>query len=679
MSDAVRSIADQATDHAELSVALSVTKKTVWKRARREGWRFVEHAHPGGKKRIYQLADLPADVVEPLVLLRHQRQESPAEPSAAGGPGAPNSRQADGQAPASAALSAVSSQGEAAVISYSSEVLWRWYNKLGEDAKAKAQECLRAINAGLDLIGMGVPKRKAWEQAGKLIGKGRSTVQRWEKTLREEGYHRSDWLPALAPKYQGRASSAECAPEVWDMILNDYLRPEAPAAAACFYRARLWADERGLPMPSDRTLLRWLEPPEKGGKLPVHVRVLAREGVDALNRMRPAQRRCRKALHSMAVVNADGHKFDVMCRWADGYEGRPIMLAWQDVYSGKLLAYAVGRSESSDLVRVSWGRMVTQVGIPLEVLLDNGRAFASKYMSGGVGTRYRGKVLATDPEGVFLRMGSSVIWAEPAHGQSKPIERLFGEVAEYVSKHPICAGAYLGNSPTNKPANYGERVMPVEVFEEVLAAWVAQINAKPGRRGGICSGRSFNQTFQDGLKGVALRRATAEQRHLWMLGAVGIKARKPTGELHFEGNRYWDEALAAHVGDSLVVRFQPDDLHNGVIVETRDGRHICHAACIADTGFRDQAAAKESRRLLTTFRNKNKAALKALRSQEALEELKRAPVTPEPEPPIDHKVIAPVFGKRVSGSDVAPSDELDDGYENKLGAAIARFKENQSW
>ena len=65
----------------------------------------------------------------------------------------------------------------------------------------------------------------------------------------------------------------------------------------------------------------------------------------------------------------------------------------------------------------------------LITIVDNGRGFASKWMTGGSEWRFRGKVTAEEQTGVFRTLGTEVHFALPRHGQSKPIERLFRDGA----------------------------------------------------------------------------------------------------------------------------------------------------------------------------------------------------------------------------------------------------------
>ena len=72
--------------------------------------------------------------------------------------------------------------------------------------------------------------------------------------------------------------------------------------------------------------------------------------------------------------------------------------------------------------------------------------------------------------------------------------------------------------------------MPIEQFRALVHREIVRHNARPGRRGGSCNGRSFAQTFADsyGRDQVAIP-ATPAQRRLLQLAPEGVTCRKPTG------------------------------------------------------------------------------------------------------------------------------------------------------
>jgi len=349
---------------------------------------------------------------------------------------------------------------------------------------------------------------------------------------------------------------------------------------------------------------------------------MARKGQEAHDRLFPAQERDRSMFHALEAVNADGHKFDLFVRWPDGEIVRPLLSAWQDVLSGKILSYRIDKSENSDAIRLSFGDLVEAYGIPSYAFLDNGRAFASKWLTGGSPTRYRFKVKEDEPFGILPTLGVKVHWCRPYHGQSKPIERAWRDFCEYVAKHPAFEGAYTGNNPTAKPENYGSKAIDLDVFLKILATEIAEHNAREGRTGGVTNGRSFDQVFAESYENSVIKKATKEQRRLWLLTAESVSVRKQDGTIHMQfekRNRYWCEELQEFAGKKIVVRFDPQKLHDEVYCYTLDGRYIAAAQCVEAQGFGDTEAAREQAKDLKRFRRATKAKLAADRSMSVRE------------------------------------------------------------
>lgn len=467
-----------------------------------------------------------------------------------------------------------------------SNAAWAVFERLPHSARRKARERLGAIQAVEALEG--VSRGVAVAQVADHQGVSRSALWQWLALV--DDVPRADRLPALAPRHQGRTSTAECDPRAWDFFVADYLRPAQPALDACYGRLTEAAREHGwAPVPSSRTLRRRLE-----REFPKAALTLARQGRDAAARTFPAQRRDRSIFQACQAMNADGHKVDVTVQWEDGTTGRPILTAFQDLLSGAILAGRIDRTENREVVRLAFADVVERWGVPEHLFLDNGRHFASKWLSGGASHRYRFKRKDEEPEGIFKAVGVGHIhWTTPYHGQSKPIERAFRDFCEELAKHPAFEGAYTGRSPMHKPSNYGSRAIPIADFKAVLAREVDRHNNKTGRRGGVCAGRSFLQVIADSLaEGALVTRASPAQRRMLLLAAEGVTARKPTGEIVVLGNRYWSEDLLDHMGERLIARFDPEDLTQAVAVYTFDNRFIGEADALGDVAFIDAAGAR---------------------------------------------------------------------------------------
>jgi hypothetical protein len=496
-----------------------------------------------------------------------------------------------------------------------------------------------------------------------------TSIYNWETLVHR--VPRTDWLPFLAPRHAGRTNDrTEFDSAAWDFFITDYLRLEAPTLLACYRRLFDHSDPpqplNGWSVPCERTVARRVE------ALPQAMLVLAREGKEALARMYPSQRRDRSTLHALEAVNADFHKWDVFVRFPDGVIDRPQMVAFQDIHSGKMLAWRICRTPNRCAVRLAFGDLVERYGIPNGCVLDNGREFASKWITGGVSNRYRFKVRDDEPAGLLVQMGVEVHWATPYHGQSKPIERMFKDFAGDIAKHPAFAGAYTGNTPLAKPENYGSKAVPFDTFLSVLQSEIAAHNARSGRTGGICAGRSLDQVFAESYPNAKIKKASAEQRRLWLLAAEARRVDRITGELTLEGNRFWSDELHELRGELVTIRFDPDNLQLPLHVYRPDGAYLGDVPCLTPVGFFDADAARDHARARKHFVKATGAALDAQRKMKLADVAAQLPAHPtDPEPP-ENRVVAVRFGNTMRR---APMPELAEQteVEKAMDRANARY------
>lgn len=538
---------------------------------------------------------------------------------------------------------------------------WAWYDRQTEKTKQRARERLEILGAVHSLLTAGIGKVRAVEQVAQLKKVAQSSVHSWLAAV--AGIDRADWLPYLAPGHGGGRGAADCSPEAWDWIRADWLRLDEPRFTDCYRRLRDQAKIEGWTIPPERTLLRRIM------EIPEAQRVLLRKGVDALRRMFPAQRRDRGVFHALEAVNADGHTWDVFVEWPDGTIARPNMVVFQDLYSARILSWRVCPALSWHAVRLAFGDLVEAYGIPSLCWLDNGREFAAKRITGGQANRYRFKVKEEEPEGLLTALGVEVHWTTPYHGQAKPIERAFRDFAGGIAKHPAFAGAYTGNSPTSKPANYGSKAVPLETFLRIVGEGIAEHNARAGRTGGTAAGRSFDQVFAESYAASHIKIAAPEQRRLWLLAAEAVTVRKQDGQIHLYGNRYWGEFLHAHLGATVTVRFDPDALAQPLHVYATDGRYLGAAEPQELAGFNDVAAAQEQARRWKQFRRATKDAAE-LQQRMSLDELvRRMPAIEAAEPPAP-RIVTPFRGN--TALQPLPREEVVRDAEERVLSAISR-------
>ena len=546
--------------------------------------------------------------------------------------------------------------------------LWQWFERQPSAKQQVARDRLEVLLALEAMLTHGIRKVVAARQLASMRKITLATIYNWEALVL--GVPQADWLPWLAPRQAGGANrSAEVPPAAWEALKADYLRLEAPAFSDCHRRLQILARQHGWALPSAKTLERRLH------ALPATVLVLAREGRDALQRRYPAQERDRGVFHALEAVNADGHTWDVFVRWPDGSIGRVAITTWQDLYSGKILSWRLDQSESACSYRLSFGDLVETYGIPDHAYLDNTRAAANKTMSGGISTRYRFKVKAEEPLGVFASMNIQVHWVTPYSGQSKPIERAFRDFAGSIAKHPALAGAYVGKDTTSKPENYGSRAIPFEKFEAVIAEGIAEHNARTGRTGGITRGRSFDQVFAESFEASPIRKASPAQRRLWLLAAEAVKVRADSC-IHYMGNRFWAEFLPGMIGQSVTIRFDPDDLHQPAAVYRADGAFVGEAACQDAVGFNSVEAGRQHNRDRRTWLRAQRDMLAAERrmSVDQVAALLDAAEKPAA-PPADARVVRPVFPMAGNAALKARSEPAEDAEAPGTALMLEAFRQ----
>ncbi len=521
-------------------------------------------------------------------------------------------------------------------FNYDQEDLWANYERKKDTQKSKAKHKLNAILTALQLIDHGTSSTKAWNQAAKAYKVNRSTLYGWYNGRKHAGrfshgvkdYDRVDWLAALIPHHAGKVFAAEFTEQAWEVFKADYLRLEQPELAACYHRLERSAEEHGWIIPCMRTVERKVK-----NEIVKTTLIFLREGEHALLDLYPALERTVKSLHALEWINGDGYYHNVFVLWPDGAINRPKTWFWQDVYSRMILSHRTDQSENTDMLRLSYGDSVEKYGIGDHATIDNTRAAANKWMTGGVPNRYRFKVKEDDPLGIFPLLGVQVHWTSVnfghGHGQAKPVERVFGKggFGEYVDKHPAFAGAYTGNNPNAKPENYASKAIPLETFLRVLAEEVIAWNKREGRRTEMCDGKySFEQVFNKSYEQSTIRKATAEQRRLWLLAAEAVRVAKDgsvtldAGKASGIGkNRYHSDSLYDYAGQKIVARFDPDNLHKEIHIYSLDGSYITVASCFEAAGFGDTQAARSHNRARREMVKANKTIAKAETRMDALE------------------------------------------------------------
>lgn len=656
MADGGRNGAERR-DKREIAQALGVSERAAEMRAQREGWAYTEQPVRGGRRRLYALGDLPADV-QAALLVR-------AQPAPAAAP------------PAGAALS---------------EGLWQRYNNASTELRAEAARRLKAIQAVDTLHAGGMALLAAREAVSAQLAQqdgdavSPRSLARWAREAAR--WKAEDRLAALLPAYVGRTVQAECATQVWDWYKGHYLTRARPSHRDTYRRVKQMADAQGWDIPSAATMRRRLD-----AEVSAATQAVLRDGPEAARRLLPTMQRDVLSIAVGAAVNGDGLKFDRL--WVKFEDGEILNTAtawvWQDVHSRRLLAHRVAKTENTDLFRLATYDL-TAVCAPQDVWIDNTRVAANKLMTAGAKGRHRFRDDPEDGVGLLLMLGMEPHFTNPSKDTgnpgAKPIERAFGlgGVHEMVATNPkiLAAGGYSKDT-----------AIPVQLLREVLAEEIRRFNAQPQRRTQACRGvLSFDQAWEAGAQRQPPRVLSPTQRQLLLMCREVVKAASTNGELRIEAGRgpwarnaYWCEHLTNYRGQKLVAMYDPENLSAGVHVYGLDGRYLFAADHIPRGAFNDTEAGREHSKLRRRESKRNKAAAADAARMDALERAalyEAARPTPEDAaPPPDTNVVQAVFrpvpnperdASRKTGTHDIATDSSDD---RLLGGFLERMQKQK--
>ncbi|WP_044469773.1 transposase domain-containing protein [Mannheimia massilioguelmaensis] len=571
-------------------------------------------------------------------------------------------------------------------LNYLPEVIWAPFDKATNAQREKAQERLKPVTAFADLLLHGQPFDVVLNLVATEFNVAEGSLKRWYYHVKP--FERSDWLPRLLPSYGRRkGKDAEFTEAAWESFKADYFRNEQPQFGSCYERLKRAAKEQGWIIPSASSVKRKIE-----REIPKLQQVFLRKGEHAVMEYYPSMRRTVEDIEALEWINGDGYQHNVFVKWHNGEIVRPKTWIWQDIRTRKILAWRTDLSENSDTIRLSMMDLIWKYGIPKKCTIDNTRAAANKWMTGGVKNRYRFKVKDDDVMGIIPLLGIELFWTSvqfgQGHGQAKPIERAFshGGLGELVDKHPSLAGYFAGENIYNKPDNYngGKAGVDYDTFIMALEDGIRTFNEREGRKTEICQGvYSFSQVFERDYATARIRKASAEQMRFLMLmseattiNKQGKFTLKVGGKVHGGENEYTAFDLIGSHHKKVVVKFDPQDLHNKVWVYSLDGVFLAEAQCTSAKAFGDKAAGREHDKARKQFVKAVKAQAKAQLTMNAQEAARYQPEFEEEERP-EPKIIEllQVQGNVVRKAEtLIDDDEVANSFETGLLKGLAQLK-----
>jgi putative transposase len=139
------------------------------------------------------------------------------------------------------------------------------------------------------------------------------------------------------------------------------------------------------------------------------------------------------------------------------------------------------------------------------------------------------------------------------------------------------------------------------------------------------------------------------------MDALFLPSAKLSGEITFQGNKFWGTWMQEIAGERIIIRFDPADLWGGIHVYSAENAYLGFAPCLAKVGFYDMDEARLHSRARAAWIKAEKAALAAHRRYTAagLGALLDASAPETPTPTVEAKVVRGAFGKQAAPRQIA--------------------------
>jgi putative transposase len=401
------------------------------------------------------------------------------------------------------------------------------------------------------------------------------TAQRWVTAYRRYG------LAGLVRKARQDQGTHRFPAELLQLVEGLALRRPRLSTAAIHRQVCALAQERGWPTPSYSTVYAHIHALDPG------LVTLAHEGSKAYKERFDLLYR-REVDHPNAVWLGDHTPLDIVVRDARGTSARPWLTAIIDDYSRAVAGYRLSLQPPSTqqtaltLRQAIWRKSDPRwhvCGIPEIFYTDNGSDFISQHM---------------EQVGIHLKMALVFSFPGEPRGRGR-IERFF----ETINQLFLCE--LPGFTP--RGSKCGQPSLSLDELDDRLRDFL--LDSYHYR----CHGETKMAPLERWKMGGQLPRMpdSLEQLDLLLLTVAKRRTVQQDG-IHFQGLRYFDLTLAAYVGESVLIRYDPADLAE---IRVFNGDHfLCRAICQelsgTEIGLEEivQARSERRRELRSTLRER---------------------------------------------------------------------------
>lgn len=474
------------------------------------------------------------------------------------------------------------------------------YSEVPSWAKIQAQKYLPILKNSENLRGN---ELKSFIEQWNLNNPELTTS--YTSLVRMRGRYLKYGLAGLISRYGTNSKKCSVSDLYFEYFKKLYLKEGAPSLRSCWEQTLGYAilkfNANKDKFPSHMAFKRRMD-----REIPKQSIYLARYGESAWNRKYSQYiERDYSNIVCGKVWVSDHAQIDVACRMSDGSVKFPWVTAWRDFKSGKWLGWILQTDHpNSDLIFQTFYNSALEYGLPEDIIIDNGKDYRSKDFAGG----RKIQVDEQDTTCMLEELNVNVHFALPYNAQTKPIERDFLKIKNWLSKH--CVG-YRGGNVVERPEILAEeikndKIMSFEDFKTLFDNFIVDVFNKHHSNGknhkGLSPDELFYQEFtekvapsKDALKLFCMR--TSKN---FTIGRNGIKDSAL-------GITYWADWMSLKKGIKVYLRRDIKDYTDAWVFNALNDEFIGKAKVVkAVTALHADKISKEEFKEAMSIKKRNK-------------------------------------------------------------------------
>lgn len=276
-----------------------------------------------------------------------------------------------------------------------------------------------------------------------------------------------------------------------------YLREGAPSAETSWNITLGFAKQQGINLenfPTSKTFIRRLR-----AEVPEQAIFMARHGDASWNKKYANYvPRDYSELNAGVCWVSDHAQIDVAVSF-NGTICFPWVTVFRDAKTSKWLGWFLhADSPNSDHIFQAFYYGVLNFGIPEDVYLDNGKDYRCKDFAGGR-TRVIKVKHKNNGGSLIQNLGINIHFALPYNAQTKPVERDFLKIKEFLSKGFV---GYRGGKITERPEKLkneikNEQIMQFDDFKKLFDRFIEEYLNKRPSKGKVLQGRCPDELWAE--------------------------------------------------------------------------------------------------------------------------------------------------------------------------------------